>query len=138
MSYLLDTNVISEPFKARAEPRVLDWLMATPKELQFVSVLSLGELRRGLETMPLGSRRERIRSWLERDLAGWYGSRLLPVTLAIAERWGRLAAQAHRSLPRFDSLLAATALQHDLRVVTRNVRDFQFPGLEVINPWEME
>jgi toxin FitB len=138
MSYLLDTNVISEPFKARPEPRVLDWLTATPKELQFVSVLSLGELRRGLETMPLGTRRERIRSWLERDLAAWYGPRLLPVTAAIAQRWGRLAAQARRSSPRFDSLLAATAFQHDLRVVTRNVRDFQFPGLEIINPWEAE
>jgi predicted nucleic acid-binding protein len=137
MSYLLDTNVISEPFKLRPEPRVLDWLTATPKEQQFASVLSLGELRRGLETMPLGSHRERIRSWLEHDLAGWYGPRLLPVTLAIADRWGRIAAQARRPLPRFDSLFAATALQHDLRVVTRNVRDFQFPGLEVINPWEI-
>ena len=137
MSYLLDTNVISEPFKARPEPRVLAWLKSTPTELQFVSVLSLGELRRGLETMPLGSRRERIRLWLERDLQAWYGPRLLPVTLAIAQRWGRLAAQARRSLPRFDSLLAATELQHDLRVVTRNERDFQFPVLEVINPWEL-
>jgi predicted nucleic acid-binding protein len=60
------------------------------------------------------------------------------VTLGIADRWGRLPAELGRSLPRFDSLIAATALCHDLRVVTRNTRDFQYPGLEVINPWEVE
>jgi toxin FitB len=97
MSYLLDTNVISEPFKPRPEPRVLEWLAATPKEQQFVSVLSLGELRRGLETMPLGSRRERIRSWLEHDLATWYGPRLLPVTLPIAGSQLRLVALCRAS-----------------------------------------
>lgn len=88
--------------------------------------------------LPAGPRRERLRLLVELDLPYWYGRRLLPVTIEVAERWGRLAAVVRRTLPRFDSLIAATALHYDLRVVTRNVRDFQFPGLEVINPWEFE
>jgi predicted nucleic acid-binding protein len=138
MGYLLDTNVVSEPIKPAPNPNVIRWLQEISPELQYLSILSIGELRRGLEMLPAGRRREKLQLLVEHDLPGWYGARLLPVTIAIAERWGRLAAQARWSLPRFDALIAATALHHDLRLVTRNVSDFQFPGLQVINPWEFE
>jgi predicted nucleic acid-binding protein len=138
MGYLLDTNVVSEPIRPAPNPNVMRWLQAISPELQHLSVLSIGELRRGLEMLPTGRRREKLRLLVEHNLPAWYGARLLPVTIEIAERWGRLAAQARRSLPRFDSLIAATALHHDLRLVTRNVSDFQFPELEIVNPWEFE
>jgi predicted nucleic acid-binding protein len=138
VGYLLDTNVVSEPIRSAPNPNVMRWLQEISPELQHLSVLSIGELRHGLEMLPTGRRREKLRQLVEHDLPAWYGARLLPITIEVAERWGRLAAQARRSLPRFDSLIAATALHHDLRLVTRNVRDFQFPGLELINPWEME
>jgi hypothetical protein len=80
-------------------------------------------------------RRERLRLWLEVDLPGWFESGLLAVDGAVADRWGRLLAELGRSAPAVDSLLAATALCHGLRLVTRNESDFEFPGLEVVNPW---
>ena len=135
MSYLIDTNVISELVKAKPEPRVLGWFGGVADETLYLSVLTLGELRNGVESLPKGSRRERLRVWLEHDLPAWFGERLLPVDAAIADRWGRLLAGAGRTLPAVDSLLAATALQHDLRIVTRNAADFRLSGVEVIDPW---
>ena len=87
--------------------------------------------------LPDGTRKEQLRLWLDRDIAAWFGDRLLPISLDVAERWGRLVAE-HRPLPTIDSLLAATALHHGLRLVTRNIADFQFAGLTVINPWGRE
>jgi predicted nucleic acid-binding protein len=138
MTYLLDTNVVSELSRPRPNPRVTSWLAAVPSQNIYVSVLTLGEIRFGILMTPDATRRERLRLWLENDLPRWFEGKLLPVTREVADRWGRLAAEARRPLARFDSLLAATALHHDLGLVTRNVRDFQFPGLEVINPWDIE
>lgn len=135
MSYLIDTNVISELARARPEIRVVEWFESTPGSALFLSVLTLGELRKGVERLPDASRRERLRLWLEVDLPAWFGDQLLPVDAAVADRWGRLLAEAARPLPAVDSLLAATALHHDLRLVTRNERDFVYPGLDVVNPW---
>lgn len=135
MSYLLDTNVVSELARARPEPRVLQWLSSVADEALFLSVLTLGELRKGVESLPGGVRRERLRVWLEVELTAWFGDRLLAVDSAVADRWGRILESAKSTPAAIDSLLAATALRHDLRLVTRNVADFDFPGLEVLNPW---
>lgn len=135
MSYLLDTNVLCELARVRPSDKVLDWFQRTPDTALHLSVLSLGEVRRGVERLAAGPRRERLRVWLERDLPARFAERLLPVTAEVADRWGRLLAEAGRPAPAVDSLLAATALYHDLRLVTRNERDFRFPGLVVVNPW---
>jgi hypothetical protein len=136
MSYLLDTNVISEHSRKKPNGRVLAWLRSLPIEEQYLSVLSLGEIRHGIERLDAGARKERLRLWLERDLQDLFGARLLAVTSPVAERCGRLRAEMRRPIPAVDSLLAATALQHDLRFVTRDEQDFVgFPGLTVINPW---
>jgi predicted nucleic acid-binding protein len=135
LSYLLDANVLSELTRTRPEPRVLAWFEATPEEALHVSVLTLGEIRQGVERLPPGSRRERLRTWLEHDLPARFEDRVLPVTAAVADRWGRIVAEARRPVPALDSLLAATALQYELRLVTRNVDDFAFPSLELVNPW---
>ncbi|MBF0284612.1 MAG: type II toxin-antitoxin system VapC family toxin [Magnetococcales bacterium] len=136
MSYLLDTNVLSETVRTEPNPAVLRWLSQVPDHRLHVSVLTLGEIRKGVERLAPGTRRERLRLWLEHDLSGWFGGRVLPVDRAVADRWGRLLGETGRSLPAIDSLLAATALHHELRLVTRNRQDFLLPGLDVIDPWE--
>jgi len=85
--------------------------------------------------MPDTVRKEKLRVWLEHTLPDWFENRMLAVDGDVAEQWGRLLAQAGRSVPAIDSLLAATALEYGLRMVTRNTTDFKFSGLEVINPW---
>jgi predicted nucleic acid-binding protein len=135
MSYLLDTNIISETIRKDPNKSVIAWLDQVPGEALFVSVLTLGEIRKGIETLSDKKRREKLRLWLEHELPAWFEVRVLPVDLAVADRWGRLLAAAGRPLPTIDSLLAATALHHELRLVTRNARDFDYPGLEVINPF---
>ena len=141
MSYLIDTNVISELIRPKPDVAVLDWFANTPDEALFLSALTLGEIRKGVERMTRSKdtqRREKLRLWLEHDLRDWFGPRILSIDSEVADHWGRLLAQAGRPMPAIDSLLAATALHHDLRLVTRNTRDFDYAGLEVINPWETE
>lgn len=135
MSYLLDTNALCETVRKQPDRNVLQWFEQTPENALHLSVLSLGEIRKGVERLGDGARKEKLRVWLEQDLPARFGERLLPVTSGIADRWGRLAAESNRPVAAVDSLLAATALLHGLRIVTRNGRDFAFPGLDVVNPW---
>jgi predicted nucleic acid-binding protein len=135
VSYLLDTNVLSELVRPRPDARVIRWFREVPGETLHLSVLTLGEIRSGIERLRPGTRKEKLRLWLETELPAWFEDRVLPVDAAVADRWGRLLAAAGRSLPAIDGLLAATALHHELRLVTRNAEDFDFPGLEVVNPW---
>lgn len=136
MSYLVDTNVISELVRPRPSPEVLAWFDGVSSAALHLSVISLGEIRHGIEGLREEGKKERLRLWLEQELPAWFEDRLLPITAAIADRWGRLLADVGRSVAVTDSLLAATALHHDLRLVTRNRRDFRFPALRVVNPWE--
>ncbi len=135
MSYLVDTNVISELRRREPDPNVVEWFEQRPSTALFLSVLTLGEVRKGIELVTDSKRKLRLLDWLEVELPKFFAGRTLPVNLAVADRWGRLQADAGRPLPAVDSLIAATALHHGLRVVTRNARDFTFPGLAVINPW---
>lgn len=135
MSYLLDTNVLSELVRTNPDSAVVSWFDQVPDDSLYISVLSLGEIRKGVESIPDGMKKERLRVWLEHSLPDWFDGRVLDIDEAVAERWGRMLAEAGRPVPAIDSLLAATALQHDLRMVTRNAQDFIFSGLEVINPW---
>ncbi len=135
MSYLLDTNIISETIRRKPNKAAIAWLDQLPAEALFVSVLTLGEIRKGIEVLADKRRQEKLRFWLEHELPAWFEGRVLPVDLAVAERWGRLLAEVGRPVPSIDSLLAATALYHGLRLVTRNAGDFDYPGLQVINPF---
>ena len=135
MSYLIDTNVVSELTRPEPAPPVAAWFEEVADEALHLSVLTLGELRRGVEKLPASKRKEKLRYWLEHELPEWFGDRLLPVDAAVADAWGRLQATAERTLPAIDSLLAATALHHHLRLVTRNSADFEIKGLETVNPW---
>jgi predicted nucleic acid-binding protein len=135
VNYLLDTNVVSELRKKIPDPHVLAWFEQAEDERLYFSVLSVGEIRRGIERLDAPDRKRALAKWLEEELLPWFGNRLLPVSLPVAECWGKLLAQAGRPLPSIDSLLAATALEHGLTLVTRNVQDFDLPGLKVENPW---
>ncbi len=135
MSYLLDTNVLSELRRKQPDARVLQWFAQRPAGTLYLSVLTLGEIRKGVEALADQPRRLLLLDWLETELPGFFAGRILGVDAAVADRWGRLVAQAGRPLPAIDSLLAATATQHGLILVTRNVRDVQGLGVQVINPW---
>jgi predicted nucleic acid-binding protein len=136
MSFLIDTNVLSEIARKNPAPQVSRWFVDVPSEALYISVLSLGEIRRGVERLPSSARKERLRLWLERDLPAWFGPRLLPIDAAVADTWGRIQADSARTLPAVDSLLAATARYHRLLIVTRNVKDFEIEGIETFNPWD--
>jgi toxin FitB len=105
----------------------------------FVSVVTLGEIRLGIEDMPAGKRRAALEEWFQEGLPAWFDSNLLPVTKTIADRWGRLTIAAKkqgRVITTADGLIAATAVEHDLAIVTRNVSDFAKCGAAIVNPWE--
>lgn len=135
MSYLLDTNILSELFKKRPESKVIHWLRDTNQDSLYISVLTVGEIRKGIEGMEQGSRKTRLIQFLEKDVPAQFEDRILPVDLEVAETWGLLEAQSSRPFPTVDALLAATALTHNLTLVTRNTQDFDFSELKLLNPW---
>ena len=135
MSFLIDTCALSELVKARPSPQVFHWFVDTPKTSMFVSVLTLGEIRKGIMMLGQGRRRLRLNAWLETELPMWVGDRILPLDANVADMWGRLMAR-RQTLPVVDGLIAATALSHNLTVVTRNEVDFVPTGVELVNPWK--
>ncbi|HXX02125.1 MAG TPA: type II toxin-antitoxin system VapC family toxin [Candidatus Acidoferrales bacterium] len=137
--FLLDTNCISELVRSQPEPRVLQWMEAADESLLYLSVLTLGEIRKGVAGVPQGRRRTQLQTWLELDLQPRFSGRILPIDVPVADRWGLLAAEAKRkgkTLATIDGLLAATALHHNLTIVSRNVSDFASTPATILNPWE--
>ena len=135
MSFLVDTCVLSELVKPRPSPQVSEWFDLAPPGALHVSVLTFGEIRKGIEKLPDSRRRARIVAWLETELPAWFEDRVLPVDAGVADEWGRLMARPG-SIPAIDGLIAATALRHRLAVVTRNETDFAATGVELLNPWK--
>ncbi len=138
--FLLDTNILSEFARhGSADPAVKAWLTNTDDSTLFVSVIVLAEIRRGIERLDQGKRRSGLQRWYQQELIPSFGERILPVSRAIAERWAILSARLERqgkTQPIFDGLIAATALDQGLTVVTRNVDDFKSFGLLILNPWQ--
>ena len=135
---LLDTCAISELVKPRPDPGVVRWLAEQEEERLFLSVITLGELHKGVSKLPDSARRDRLATWIGRDLARRFEGRIVSFDARVAEAWGRLqgaAARRGQALPVLDSQLAATARVHDLVVVTRNVDDLERCGADVVNPW---
>jgi len=136
LSYLIDTNVLSELRNKKADAKVVAWVQARPRQSLYLSVLSLGEVRKGIEGVADPAFRQVLTDWLEVELRNWFVGRLLGIDEQVADRWGRVQASAGRALPVIDGLLAATALVHDLTLVTRNTKDFAGLGVQLVNPWE--
>jgi predicted nucleic acid-binding protein len=135
LNYLVDTCAVSELLKPKPAPLVIGWFQSVPQTALCLSVLTLGDIRRGIEKLAEGERRRRVAAWLELELPAWFGDRVLGIDAAVADEWGRLAARCNRTMPAMDGLIAATALRHRLTVVTRNVADFAGSGVDVLNPW---
>jgi toxin FitB len=137
--FLLDTNIVSELVKTKPEPKVVEWIEATDEELLFLSVLTLGEIRKGIALVKDPPRQVKLEAWLVRALPVRFANRILSIDKNIAERWGVLSAQAkatmNHNLPVIDGLLAATAQHHNLTLVTRNMDDVMGTGVPVFSPW---
>ncbi|MSU25267.1 MAG: type II toxin-antitoxin system VapC family toxin [Opitutus sp.] len=141
MSFLLDTNVVSEPTRRQPEPRVIDWLAAQTDETLFLSALKLGELRRGILLLDEGRKRRGLLRWLEEEIEPGFGGRVVAVDAPVMRAWAELQARAQhggRALPVMDGLFAASALAHDFTLVTRNASDFAATGVKLLNPWIVE
>lgn len=135
MSYLIDTNVLSELRRKQPDAHVVDWFARRPPVTLYLSVLTLGEIRKGIESVHDMARRQVLTDWLETELPLFFTGRILNVDAAVADHWGRLVAAAGRPLRAIDSLLAATAMAHDLVLVTRNTKDFFGISVQLFNPW---
>lgn len=139
MNYLLDTNIVSEWTKTSPDTGVVSWLSEIEEDSVFLSVVTLAELRHGIERLPTSKRRKQLDEWLRGDLPLRFEQRILLVDGAVADEWGRLVAR-HDSLGRpihaMDALIAATAQVHSLTLVTRNTSDFEASVKSVVNPWK--
>ncbi len=136
--FLLDTNVLSELIKHSPNHKVTSWLEGTDEDLLYLSVLTIGEIRKGVTALPHAGKRVAIEAWLEKDLRNRFARRILPITEEIADRWGMIAGLAHAKkipVPVIDGLLAATAIHHNLTLVTRNIKDMAHTGVEIFDPW---
>lgn len=140
MKYLLDTCVISELTRPVPHPPVREWLQTVPSDAVFISVITIGELRKGVMKLPVSKKKVQLTRWLNTLLED-YNERILALDLTVAETWGNmqgLAEQAGTPMSSFDGLIAATASVHNLIVVTRNEQDFLPSHISLLNPWKIQ
>jgi len=139
VNYLLDTCVLSELIKPKADKRVLKWISSVPEERLYLSVLTLGELQKGIVKLGIGERKNKLLRWLDEDVRQRFEGKILPLDEETMLQWGKLAGEGERNgkpLPLIDSFLAASAIVNHMTLVTRNVIDMQGLGVEILNPWE--
>ena len=141
MNFLLDTNVVSEWVKPRPNGGVVSWLAEADEDRVFISVVTLAELRYGVELMATGNRRRRLEEWLEGELPLRFEGRVLSVDKAVADAWGQVVARreaAGRPIGAMDAVIAATVKVHGLTLITRNASDFEPSVKAIVNPWTEE
>jgi len=139
MKYLLDTCIISELVVKKPNPKVVTWVDSLDSEDIYLSVLTIGEITKGIEKLPKSKRKQELRDWLLQDLLSRFNGKILPLDTDIIVEWGVMMARLEnvgRKMPAIDSLIAATALSSDCVLATRNVSDFEAAGIKIINPWE--
>ncbi len=140
MNYLLDTCAISELVKKKPSKKVLEWILGCDESCIFLSVLTLGEIQKGIAKLADSKRKAKIQQWLDHDLRHRFTGRILPINEETASTWGLLMADSEskgRVIPSIDSLIVATAITHNLTIVTRNTCDMDGAGARLLNPWEM-
>ena len=138
MNYLLDTCVLSELIRENPEANVASWISGIPETSMYLSVLTIGEIHKGIEKLPESKKKDRLHKWVNSDLCIRFKNRILDLDLEVSTKWGQIqgkAEQVGKPMPLIDGLIAATALSHDLIVVTRNTEDMEQSGVTLINPW---
>ena len=141
MKYLLDTCVISELVTKTPNPQVVGFVDSLQPDDVFLSVITIGEIMKGIEKLPRSVRKGELRTWLHEDLLVRFDGRIFPLDTDVLMEWGKLTAlteAAGNPMPAIDSLLAATVLTHELTLITRNVSDFERAGIEIVNPWDFD
>ena len=139
MKYLLDTCVISEIIKQTPSVKVTKWIKKENEANFFISVLTIGELHKGIEKLTESQRKEKLHNWVENDLKERFLNKIIDIDIQVAMIWGKIQGVAERigkSMPAIDSLIAATGITHHLTVVTRNTSDMKESGVVLLNPWE--
>ena len=139
MNYLLDTCVISELVAKRPNPQVIAWINRTEETHLYLSVITIGEIRKGIEKLAQSRRRTALEEWLRDQLVVRFGGRIVPVGLEVMLRWGELTGaleSAGHPMSALDSLIAATTLQGNFKLVTRNQEDFKYTRVALFNPWK--
>jgi len=139
VSFLLDTNVVSEWVRPQPDRNVISWLAEVDEDRVFISVISFAEIRRGVETLAAGRRHERLATWLAEELSVRFEERILDIDRQVADTWGVLMARGQKigmTLGSMDAFVAATAEAHGLTLVTRNVKDFRRLGISLLDPWQ--
>ena len=138
MNYLLDTCLISELAKSKPNQKVVDWILSENETNFYISVLTFGELHKGIEKLPKSKKKEDLRAWVENDLRNRFANHIVEIDMQVSIVWGKIVGLAEKMgspMPAIDSLIAATGIAHDLTVVTRNISDMEQSGVKLINPW---
>lgn len=139
MKVILDTCVISEFVAKQPNPKVVEFLDALDTDDAYLSVITIGEVIKGVEKLPDSRRKTELRDWLQDDLLARFQGKILPLDTDVMVEWGMLTAHAEmagKPMPTIDSLIAATAIANKMTLVTRNVSDFEAAGIEIVNPWQ--
>ena len=139
MNYLLDTCVISELIKKSPNAQVTKWIQKIEEKNLFISVLTFGEIQKGIEKLSESKKKEKLHYWINNELTERFKNKIIPFDLQAASTWGKIQAQseiAGKSMPAIDGQIAAIAISNNLAVVTRNTKDMEISGVSLINPWE--
>jgi predicted nucleic acid-binding protein len=137
MKYLLDTNVLSEIRNPKGNPDVLAYVNALHQEELFISVVTIGEIAKGMEKLPDGKKKTELSTWLTSQIPDAFKNRIIPLDIELMLEWGKFRAKERRTFPIIDSLIAVTALSRHMILLTRNTRDFEgIEGLHLLNPWD--
>ena len=139
MNYLLDTCVLSELIKPNPSQNVIKWISDIDERCLYISVLTIGEIHKGIEKLPESKKKENLHKWVKFDLKERFNNKILDIDIHVATTWGKIQAQSERAgqaLPSIDGLIACTAIAHNLTVATRNIKDMKASGVTLINPWE--
>jgi toxin FitB len=138
MNYLLDTCLISELAKSEPSKNVVNWILSANETSFYISVLTFGELHKGIAKLPESKKKEALRIWVEDELRNRFQNRIIGIDMQVSIIWGKILGIAEKKgspMPAIDSLIAATGLAHDLTVVTRNISDMEQSGVKLLNPW---
>ncbi len=138
MKYLLDTCVISELVKKKSNNNVIRWLESADDDSLFLSILTIGEIQKGISKLPNSNKKTFIQNWLDNDLINRFSNRIIDINIEIINIWGILIGKSESkgiSIPTIDSLIGATAIAQNMTVITRNIRDIEKTGAKTLNIW---